>query len=174
MGAAIMAITIGGIFVFSALKGISVKDVLAGVTGNPLSPSGHSLDIPDSLGGVIDGSTNTLTPLNPNTGSGKFPQSALLKQLADAAQSQFKLRITSTTGGNHVAGSYHYKGRAFDASGSESDMRAFSEYVTRNYATQVAELIHNPGYAIKNGQVVSPLVYAATWASHRDHVHLAV
>lgn len=40
MFAAIALITVGGIMVYSALKGIGLTDVVAGVTGEPLDPKG--------------------------------------------------------------------------------------------------------------------------------------
>jgi hypothetical protein len=47
--------------------------------------------------------------------------------LMGVATNQFGLTITSTTGGTHVAGSYHYKGLAFDAAGAR--MAEFAKWV---------------------------------------------
>lgn len=173
MPAAILALTLGGILVFSALKGIKVTDVLAGVTGDPLDASGHHLT---ALAANINGAATTLDPnLAGSLGSGfpKGPEAALLGSLASTAQSQYHLKITATTNGDHVSGSYHYQGRAFDASGSEADMHAFAQMIQNSYTPRIKELIHNPGFAIKDGKVVSPIVYTAVWLGHRDHVHVA-
>lgn len=75
----------------------------------------------------------------------------------------------------HADGSYHYRGRAFDASGDAGSMKAFALWVTENYGSQITELIHNPGFSIKNGRRVEPSFWGAdTWAAHSNHVHVAI
>lgn len=74
----------------------------------------------------------------------------------------------------HVSGSYHYSGHAFDASGTEQQMHDASAWLEATFQKELLELIHNPGYAIKNGAIVSgPVTYAAVWAGHTTHVHVA-
>lgn len=176
---ALLIITIGGIMVYSALTGTPIVDVVAGrKSGNPLdSKGGNTVKFSDGTQSP-DLSTPTISGTPPSSGgNGKFPSgpnAALLTELSGIAVSRFHLRIGSTTGGNHVPGSYHYQGRAFDADGSEADMRAFAQFVFAQYGTRIAELIHNPGPAIKDGKSVSgPIVYAAVWLGHRNHVHVA-
>lgn len=180
MLAPLLLMTIGGIMVYSALKGIGITDVLSGQTGNPLNPSGHA-------GGTTSG--NGSTPTDPSSSDlqegqtwtapagqahgFKGSHATELNNLAGVAQNNFHLTITSTNGGGHVPGSLHYAGEAFDASGSESNMRGFAQYVQDHYANQISELIHNPGFAVKDGQVVhGNVAYAAQWAGHRNHVHV--
>lgn len=59
---------------------------------------------------------------------------ALLAKLASTGQSRFRLRISEYAPYDrvdpvHVPGSFHYSGKAFDASGSQADMLAFARYV---------------------------------------------
>lgn len=76
----------------------------------------------------------------------------------------------------HSENSFHFRGRAFDAAGSADDMRRFAAFVAENFASGVAELIHNPNGSIKDGSAVDPVSFwgDATWAGHVDHVHLAI
>lgn len=75
----------------------------------------------------------------------------------------------------HAAGSYHYQHRAADISGPEPNMARFAHWVIHNHQSELAELIHNPGFSVKNGQRVPSSFWGAqTWAGHRNHVHLAV
>jgi hypothetical protein len=74
------------------------------------------------------------------------------------------LRITSTTGGRHAPGSYHYSGRAFDAAGSHSQMSNFYRAMSKTHPT---ELFYDPSGGIKHGRSIGPI------GGHRDHVHIA-
>ena len=74
------------------------------------------------------------------------------------------LRITSTTGGRHSPRSYHYRGRAFDAQGSPSAMRAFYRAIARTGPT---ELFYDPMGGIKRGRSIGAI------GGHRTHVHVA-
>ncbi|MFL6162080.1 MAG: hypothetical protein ACJ74U_07625 [Jatrophihabitantaceae bacterium] len=74
----------------------------------------------------------------------------------------------------HAKGSLHYAHRAADAHGSNSEMEAFGLFLLHNHARQLAELIHNPGCSVKNGQEVPPSYWGAAWEQHRNHVHFAV
>jgi hypothetical protein len=180
-----LVITLGGVMVFSALTGTPITDVLAGKKAETLDSHGGSKAQAaasagvlgtDTLGGAavnaITGKDGTVAAGVPQPLSFGGPNAALLLELADVAQTRFNLTITATTNGSHVPGSLHYQKRAFDASGSEANMRAYANYVASTRLPDIAELIHNPGVAIKNGRIVSgPLVYAAVWLGHRDHVH---
>jgi len=195
MAAAIGLITIGGLLVASALKGVGLTDLIAGVVGGTkLNPAGGSKEFPagttvtgqpnlvngtqvdtgDILGGLsTDTGAMKTGPNVPKPVGFKGPHADLLLQLAGIASARFGLTITATTNGGHVPGSYHYQGRAFDAAGSEANMRAFAHYIASHPAS-ILELIHNPGPAIKNGKSVNgATVYAAVWLGHRDHVHVA-
>lgn len=190
MAAAIGLITIGGLLILSAIKGKGITDVVAGFIGDPLNPAGGMREFPvdatvtgDPIttsagkidtGNILAGSTSASVPT-----SGKFPAGPhpeLLQRLYSMAQA-YGLTITATTNGNHVPGSYHFLGRAFDAAGSEANMQRFASAVValNNSTHAVTELIHNPGFGIKNGQNVNgAVVFAAVWLGHRDHVHVAV
>lgn len=192
MAAALIIIAIGGIMVYSSLTGTSITDALAGKgSDTKLDPSGKSyiptLDVTGTdtsdPGATLAPSKDPIAGLKgsgfttPAGGASGFkgPNAALLTQLASLAQNNYHLTITATTNGVHVPGSYHYQGRAFDAAGAEADMRAFAGYVQDNYQKYTLELIHNPGFAIKNyKKVTGPVVYAAVWAGHTTHVHVAM
>jgi hypothetical protein len=75
--------------------------------------------------------------------------------------------VTSTTGGQHAEGSYHYQGRAVDFVGPNMDaiFRAFLPI-----ASSLKELFYTPeGFSVKNGARTSPIAAA----DHYDHVHVA-
>lgn len=168
-------ITVGVILARAGWTNRSVTDTLKTTAPpTPMAPMGATAAKPGTIGALIPlpGASGTVK-------SGGFPagpSAGLLGQLVTMAKSA-GLTITATTNGNHVPGSYHYSGRAFDAAGTESQMATFAASVQAvNGATggKILELIHNPGYAIKNGkQVNGPVVYAAVWLGHKDHVHVA-
>lgn len=120
--------------------------------------------------------TQDLGPTPAHTGS----QSTSLYNLAVVATQHFKLRVSEYPPFGpvhqvHSANSWHYKGKAFDCSGPPAQMQAFASYVKTNYGRTVTELIHNPGFSIKNGQVVPPSYWGSdVWANHRNHVHVAI
>jgi hypothetical protein len=99
-----------------------------------------------------------------------------INQLAQAVVAQFPgLSITSTTGGTHAAGSYHYRGLAADIGGPPETMNRAAAWVGSRYGSSLAEGIHNPNLSIKDGRSVPSSFWgASTWAGHRDHLHLAV
>jgi SLT domain-containing protein len=93
----------------------------------------------------------------------------------DVMTKRFPLRVTSTTGGQHAANSYHYKGEAVDLAGTASVMNRAAAFAKRVFGTQLLEGIHNPNLSIKNGKPVAPSFWGATtWAGHRNHIHLAL
>jgi hypothetical protein len=139
--------------------------------------SGNAITANDSIG-VLPGAVGTqnLGPTPANTGS----NSTSLHNLAVIASQQFGLRVGEYPPFGpvhqvHTSGSYHYKGQAFDASGIEVRMHAFAQFVKQNYGRTITELIHNPGFSIKNGQVVPPSFWGTeVWNGHKDHVHVAI
>lgn len=170
MPAAILFITLGGIMVLSALRGISIADVLRGVTGDPLDPKGGNK--------MVKANTDTYategTSNSPTSGVGKYdefkgPNAALLATLAAAASGQFHLTITSICRPrcSPNCGSMHEACRAFDAAGAPADMKAYAKYAAENYGDSLAELFHAPaGITIKNGRNMYPMVF-----DKPDHVH---
>src|SRR5438552_159350 len=89
----------------------------------------------------------------------------------------YGLTVTSTTGGKHVKGSYHYRGRAVDFGGSPNRMAALAKQATR-HPEQVTEMFYtgpgNPGVWIKNGKVYPNSQLDPSIArGHTTHVHLA-
>jgi hypothetical protein len=74
------------------------------------------------------------------------------------------LHVTSTTGGRHVHGSYHYQGRAADLAGPRSAMREFYREMARTHPT---ELFYDPMGGIKHGHNIGAI------GGHGNHVHVA-
>ncbi len=77
---------------------------------------------------------------------------------------QMGLTITSTTGGRHAPGSYHYQGRAFDVAGSPSQMARFYDAMK---AQRPTEAFYDPRGGIKFGNEIGAI------GGHSDHVHVA-
>lgn len=90
------------------------------------------------------------------------------KQKLNAAMNRARamgLTITSTTGGKHTPGSFHYQGRAFDAAGAAKTMQTFFWEMLK---TRPTELFHDPCGAFDNG------VYSKQGiGGHGRHVHVA-
>lgn len=185
LGITFTLLVAGGVIVYAGVTDNSIADVLflrsenkgKDYTGQPskvVNDQGELVDQSTSKDRTPPKSSGKWTAPSGGASSFKGAKSNLLDSLASQAQNQFGLRITATTNGGHVTGSYHFQGKAFDAAGSEKDMARFSYYVQAHYGSQITELIHNPGYAIKNGRRVSgPSVYSSVWGGHRDHVHVA-
>ncbi len=98
-----------------------------------------------------------------NVGSFGGSNSQKLKHAMDVAR-KMGLTITSTTGGTHAPGSYHYSGRAIDVAGSPSAMARFYRYFASKSPT---ELFYDPLGGIKYGQQIGAI------GGHSDHVHVA-
>lgn len=82
------------------------------------------------------------------------------------------LAITSTTGGTHAPGSYHYSGHAFDASNGVGtpEERSYAIAAAQRWGSNILELFFDPlGWYIKDGQKVSGAI-----GDHSDHVHTAM
>lgn len=101
--------------------------------------------------------------------------------VAKAAQAIIKqfpgLGVTATTDGNHVPGSYHYKGEAVDlASGDYGLMDKAAAWIkSSGMAKQLTEGIHNPNLAVKFGQIFKGEgPFGDVWAGHRNHIHIAL
>jgi Putative Flp pilus-assembly TadE/G-like len=98
---------------------------------------------------------------------------AVMRPAAQLAQ-RLGLQITSTTGGTHAAGSYHYQGLAIDVSNSSGptpQMEAFYDTAKQAFAGRLLELIYDPRGAIYEDGVEHP---PYTEGGHSDHVHIAL
>jgi peptidoglycan hydrolase-like protein with peptidoglycan-binding domain len=98
-----------------------------------------------------------------------------LRDLGQALVRRYSLTITSTTGGSHAPGSYHYRGMAIDIGGGYGAMNAAASYlITSGRYRGLIEGIHNPNLSVSNGRRVSPSFWGpATWGQHANHLHLA-
>ena len=111
--------------------------------------------------------------VSPVSGSQTYGQ---IEQLANRGPAH---RVTSTTGGGHAAGSYHYKGQAIDEAGirpgvNTPELLAINQFWANNFGKALAELIYGGpgGINIKNGQLHK--YSASTLAQHQNHVHVAM
>lgn len=123
-------------------------------TGAPSGPGGRPSGVP--------GSSDTFEPggvQGPSGGS----NSARLSWAMDTAR-KMGLTITSTTGGTHAPGSYHYQSRAIDVAGSPSQMAAYYDVMRKQNPT---ELFYDPKGGVKYGKDIGAI------GGHGDHVHVA-
>lgn len=171
MPVALGLITVGFLLLASGLTGDSIPEFLTGKRSSTLSPSGGTssdysqADTPNPLAGA----SPLRIPSNPSKGRKygfKGPNAELLEHLANIAVTQFDLTITSLFSGGHVTNSFHYRKRAFDASGNAKNMQAFAEYC-RQYVGQLDELFYDPLGGWDKGKSIGPV------GGHRDHVHVA-
>lgn len=129
-----------------ALFGVDELRLYDGVNDNPGATGGPSAD-GASVAGLRAGASN--------------------REKLDHAMSRARamgLRITSTTGGRHTPGSYHYRGRAVDVAGSRTAMARFYREMAQLRPT---ELFYDPLGGIKNGRQIGAI------GGHRNHVHVA-
>lgn len=110
-------------------------------------------------------------------GAPDAPEKINLRQLAGIADKRFNLTIREYAPYDpvdpvHTEGSFHYRRRAFDASGSPVDMARFANWAVDRYGKQLTELFWNGPNArnIDNGQPIP----RGTVPGHTDHVHVAI
>jgi hypothetical protein len=139
-----------------------------------------------NVDGVVGAQTWQALGGEPNTSISANSVSGTLVDIGRAAESRFNLTIGECSAAGapgawgpvhqvHSPNSLHYAGRAFDACGSDEDMRDFAAWVDANYCTSVAELIHNPNASIKDGEHVDPSFWGDdVWAAHANHVHFGM
>jgi TP901 family phage tail tape measure protein len=118
--------------------------------------------------GALGGVGGFIGGLLPGGGGGGSGGSTLSRLLSFAQQ--LGIAVTSTTGGKHAPGSYHYQGRAIDVAGSFGQMAGFFNAALRAFGGSIKELFFDPmGFYVKNGRRVSGAI-----GGHSDHVHLAL
>lgn len=140
--------------------------------------------IPDGgqEGGEVNGEARAQARVSPIAaiggpgvaGSGALgaPIDGVASDVKDAIELARKmgLDITSTTGGKHAPGSYHYSGKAVDVAGSPAQMSRFFDAALERYGKNTLELFYDPkGYYVKNGGKVGGAI-----GGHSDHVHIAL
>lgn len=185
-------LTAGTLLVYSGWSNSSIVDVLrglavrkggAGDTGfvslltapaqgaaEAVKPGGEGLPaIPKGMKGNPTKRERELQRSNPELKPG-------IRTVAAIVLTRFPgLTITSTTGGTHADNSFHYKGRAVDIGGSQSEMDKAARWINRYLSKTLEEGIHNPGLSVKEKKHVSASFWGSeTWGAHHDHIHLAV
>ncbi|MGH2938127.1 MAG: phage tail tip lysozyme, partial [Solirubrobacterales bacterium] len=98
------------------------------------------------------------------------------RKVAEAIMGHFGgLQATSTIGGTHASGSYHYLGEAVDIAGSTPEMYAAAQWIEKSgLYRQLTEGIHNPNLSVSDGKNVPSSYYSSVWAEHANHIHVAV
>jgi hypothetical protein len=126
--------------------------------------------IKDKVGGLFAGSG--AQGGFPGKG-GKFPAGPHAQDLLNAVglAQRDGLTITATTNGQHAANSWHYAGRAFDASnGTNTPQEMKFAQQMLGLAPMLLELFYDPmGRYVKNGQIIPGAI-----GGHSDHVHVAM
>lgn len=83
--------------------------------------------------------------------------------------------VVTSTKRNWGGTSFHETGKAIDIGGSAEVMRSAASAIQRSFGSKIAELIHNPGFSVKNGQKVPSSFWGgSTWGAHANHVHWAM
>jgi hypothetical protein len=142
-------------------------DKLPGVGGLPNWLHGIGEFLLDKVGGWIKDKVSDAIGLGGGDGAPSGGVSGSV-QGAMALAREMGLQITSTTGGQHAANSWHYKGRAADVAGTPAQMAAFYRAALGRYGSHLLELFYDPIGAIKNGKSIPAI------GGHSDHVHIAL
>jgi hypothetical protein len=80
----------------------------------------------------------------------------------------YGVKVSSTSGGNHVPSSWHYVHRAIDVTGPPPEMMKVAKAALAR-PKSFKEVFYDPaGKFVKNG-----VVHPGGIGGHRDHVHLA-
>lgn len=162
MAVALALIVVGFTFVYSALKGLSLTEVLSGATGDKLNPKGGVWRGGD-FGGNNAGEGATVTQGNDPKGKFKGPNAGLLRFLADNATQNFNLTITQicrpANASYGAPNSLHKECRAFDASGRTSDKVAYAKWARPIIAKVGGEVFCDQAGMVAPGY------------DHSDHVH---
>ncbi|MGH3915220.1 MAG: hypothetical protein ACRDTC_17710 [Pseudonocardiaceae bacterium] len=126
------------------------------------------------------GDTLPTTPRARGDGNGGVPAAPGkidLRRLTAIADKRFNLTIREYAPYDrvdpvHTQGSFHYRGRAFDASGNPADLARFANWAADHYGKKLTELFWNGPHArnIDNGHPIP----RGTVPGHTDHVHIAL
>ncbi len=172
MALAFGLVTLGTIMIYSGIKGLSMVEILAGETGEELSPKGGEGYTPGGMvagigGAVADALGGGNVPANASGAGFSGPKAKLLGHLSSTGVSKFNLKVTSTKRAGAASASWHNRGRAFDISGSASDMMAFAKWVKNGYLGQTEELFYDPLGGWDGGSSIGAI------GGHVDHMHVA-
>lgn len=178
--------TLGAALLYSAIKNMSLIELLKGESG-----PGQPESIVDAVFARAGNSSTGTEGAEPMSGQGIKPKGKLTRKMlnghpgglmpgitavAATVLTKFPgLSITATTDGTHATDSYHYKKRAVDISGSPQEMHQAAAWIGKHLTHVLVEGIHNPNLSVKNHKAVSASFWGSeTWAAHANHIHLAV
>lgn len=175
---AIAVFTIGLVALYAGVTNQSIASVINMKPGQAPKPNPETATAGPT---PTTGTDGTSSPGSVGNGSDR---ATLLVSIGHEFETRFHLTVSECDAPGapaswgpvhrvHTPTSLHYRHRAFDASGTEANMHDACVWVRTTHGSDLAELIHNPGFAIKNGKDVNgPVFYAAVWAGHRGHVHV--
>lgn len=117
------------------------------------------------------GSKQRLLKPNQSAKTSGTPLSGDALTVGKKLEKMFGVTVTSSTGGNHVPGSYHYQGRAVDIGGTPDQMMKAYKYLVKNLPLQKkTELFYDPaGFYFDNSTKIKGKI-----GGHSDHIHLAI
>lgn len=119
-----------------------------------------------AVDGKVGPATSRAFGVKPGGGGGAAQGGSNSQKLAYAKNRAraIGLYITSTTGGKHTKGSYHYRGRAIDVAGSGAKM---AQFYREMHTMRPTELFYDPLGGVKYGRDIGAI------GGHGDHVHVA-
>jgi len=111
--------------------------------------------------------SNTESAL-PEAGTKKVQGGSAIKIGSEYVSGNPNLTVTSTTGGKHTPGSFHYSGRAIDIGGTPEELRKMFLWLEKNY--NPTEMFYDPmGRYHDNGGVQNGAI-----GGHGTHIHFAL
>lgn len=173
--------TLGAALLFSAIKNMSLLELVRGETGPGQPPSIVDSTLAMAQARKNGGTTATTPgvgiPVKPKGRVKGHPElkPGIAAVTATVLKKFPKLTITATTNGTHVEGSLHYKGRAVDLAADPAYMKQAAQWIAEHLTPVLTEGIHNPNLSVKNHHHVSSSFWGSeTWAGHANHIHLGV
>lgn len=187
-------LTAGFLLLDSGWKGTTPIQVLRGLSAGP-GPRGPITQTGKGLASAVTGSAppGVMGPIGTGQGEAVIKKGGQKKAEQSLKKSHPELKpgirtvaavvlsvwpglsITSTTGGTHADGSYHYKGRAVDIGGDAQEMNKAAQWIGTYLTKTLSEGIHNPNLSVDGKKKVDPSFWGSeTWSAHLDHIHLAV
>ena len=100
-----------------------------------------------------------------------------LRKAIRYALAHYDVYLTSTTGGVHVPGSWHYSGKAVDIGASTTAAKiACQRGLYKKFGPRFFEELFGPANYpwVKSGQTITGLEGSALETSHDTHIHMTV
>lgn len=136
MPAAIALIVAGFVFVYSALKGLTLPEVLGGMTGVKLDARGGNARTGGGTSVTGAAAADAIAGADPE-GVFKGPNAKLLRYVTDVGKKQYHLRVSQICRPQNASygapNSLHKECRAVDMVGAVSDRVAWARWIHSSY-----------------------------------------